>query len=87
MIEGDIELKKFTGSHRERLAKIFSQYINPDQTLRDFFLKSCKSGYLEPPKFRHSITGVTTEGIFSLLVNLFLTPFDEYTDKLKKEFN
>lgn len=34
------------------------------------------------------MTGVTTGGSFySLFANLFLTPFDEYTDKLKKEFN
>ncbi len=88
IVEGDIELKNFTGFHRQRLAKIFSQYINPDQTLRNFFWKSCKAGCLEPSKFRHAITGVTTGGSFyPLFANLFLTPFDEYTDKLKKEFN
>jgi hypothetical protein len=96
MIEGDIELKNFTGVHRHRLTQIFSQYIKPDQTLMNFYRMLYKLRYLELPKFQHYLTGVLTalspwrsEGadiIYPLFANLFLTPFDEYTDKLKKEF-
>lgn len=105
MIEGDIELKNFASNHRHKLTQIFSQYIDPDQTLMDFYQKFYKLRYLEPPKFKHFLTGVLTvlssrssgvlefvhsvrrPGIYyPLFANLFLTPFDEYTDKLKKEF-
>ena len=99
MIEGNIELKNFASIHRHRLIQIFSQYINPDQTLMNFYWKLYKFRYLESPKFKHYLTGVLSprssgvlelvhsEGIlYPLFANLFLTPFDEYTDKLKKEF-
>lgn len=96
MIEGDIELKNFFSTHRHRLTQIFSQYIKPDQTLINFYRMFYKLRYLEQPKFQHSLTGVITalsprrsggaDFFYPLFANLLLTPFDEYTDKLKKEF-
>lgn len=96
MIKGDIELKNFSGLHYHRLTQIFRRYINPDQTLMNFYSKFYKLRYLELPKFKHSLTGVITVlspwrsggagKFYPLFANLFLTPFDEYTDKLKKEF-
>jgi hypothetical protein len=96
MIEGDIELKNFSSIYRHRLTQIFSRYIKPDKTLMDFYMMLYKLRYLEQPKFQHSLTGVITalypcksggaDYFYPLFANLFLTPFDEYTDKLKKEF-
>jgi len=87
MIEGDIK-SYFDSIDHHILEEIFKRYINPDQNLINLYWKLVKAGYIEQEdKFRHSITGVPQGGIISpLFANLYLTPFDEFMDQLKREW-
>lgn len=86
MIEGDIK-GYFDNIDHEILSSLIKERINPDRTMMGLFQKIFKAGYLENSKFKHSLIGVPQGGIISpILSNLYLTPFDEFIDKLKEKY-
>jgi nicotine oxidoreductase len=86
MIEGDIK-GYFDNIDHKILTSLIKEKINPDRTLMGLFQKIFKAGYLENSKIKHSLIGVPQGGIISpILSNLYLTPFDEFIDKLKEKY-
>jgi retron-type reverse transcriptase len=86
MIVGDLKLQDFSNLDPQILAQIFLKYIKPDQTFLKLFGKFCRAARAKKhlkEQAKLSLTGVTLDGIlYPLLANLYLTPFDEYVDKL-----
>lgn len=86
MIEGDIK-GYFDNIDHTVMSKIIKERLDPDRTLIGLFNKFLKAGYMENAKYVHSITGMPQGGIISpILSNLYLTPFDEFMDELKKKY-
>ena len=86
MIEGDLK-GYFDNIDHKILNKIIEERLTPDRTLKSLLNKFIKAGYLQGRKFVHSILGVLQGGIISpILSNLYLTPFDEFMDNLKKKY-
>jgi hypothetical protein len=86
VIVGDLKLQDFSNLDPKILAQIFLKYIKPDQTFLKLFGKFCRAARAKKhlkEQAKLSLTGVTLDGIiYPLLANLYLTPFDEYVDKL-----
>jgi group II intron reverse transcriptase/maturase len=86
MIEGDIK-GYFDNIDHQLLAKIITERLNPDRTIMGLIWKFFRAGYIEEGKFQHSILGVPQGGIISpILSNLYLTPFDEFLEELKRKY-
>ena len=87
IIEGDITGYSDNIDHHI-LAKLIKEKINPDQTIMNLIWKFLRAGYMKVEKgYKDSLIGVPQGGILSpILSNLYLTPFDEYVDFLKKKF-
>jgi hypothetical protein len=86
MIVGDLKLQDFSNLDPQILAQIFLKYIKPDHTFLKLFGKFCRAARTKKhlkEQAKLSLTGVTLDGIlYPLLANLYLTPFDEYVDKI-----
>jgi retron-type reverse transcriptase len=86
MIEGDIK-GYFDNIDHQLLAKLITERLNPDRTIMGLIWNFFRAGYIEEGSFQHSILGVPQGGILSpILSNLFLTPFDEFLDELKRKY-
>jgi hypothetical protein len=83
-------LENFSSNDYQRLAKIFIKYIKPDN--KDFCFKflqaACSVSNTQIHPFKQGLTGITSssKGVISPFVHLLFIPFDEYLEKLKKEF-
>lgn len=86
MIEGDIK-GYFDNIDHNKLNQLIKDKLNPDRTMFGIFQKMFKAGYLEENRLKHSILGVPQGGIISpILSNLYLTPLDEFMEKLKEKY-
>jgi group II intron reverse transcriptase/maturase len=86
MIEGDLK-GYFDNIDHQLLAKLITERLNPDRTIMGLIWKFIRAGYIEEGNFQHSLLGVPQGGILSpILSNLFLTPFDEFLDELKRKY-
>jgi nicotine oxidoreductase len=86
MIEGDIK-GYFDNIDPQLLAKNITERLNPDRTIMGLIWKFFRAGYIEEGNFQHSNFGVPPGGILSpILFNLYLTPFDEFLDELKRKY-
>lgn len=90
IIEGSLELENFSSNDYQRLAKFFIKYINPDHKdlCFKFFQAACSVSNTKIHPFKQGLTGITSssKGVISPFVHLLFIPFDEYLEKLKKEF-
>lgn len=85
-IEGDIS-GFFDHIDHEVLISILQKRIDDDRFLR-LIRKFLKAGYLEDWKFHNTYSGTPQGGIVSpILANIYLDQFDQYMERLKKEFD
>ena len=82
MIEGKIK-NYFENIDINILGNIIKNKLNPDKTLMGIFRKILKARYIENPYIQEIGGGGI---ISSLLYNLYLTPLDDFIEKLKVKY-
>ena len=86
IIEGDIK-GYLDNIDYEILANIIKNRLNPDRTIMGILHKIFRAGYIVNDKPRHSILGIPQGGtLAAMLFNLYLTPLDDFMNKLKDKF-
>jgi len=93
IIEGRVN-KVFENIHYNILVNIIKKKLNPDRTLIGIFYKLLNAGYLVNACYDiyrdyvwRNVDKVFLGGIISpILLNLYLTPLDEFIDKLKENY-
>lgn len=59
-----------------------------DPRFMELIRKTLKAGYMEFPKYTHSVVGTLQGSIISpILCNIYMNEFDKYIEGLEKEFN
>lgn len=86
MIEGDIK-GYLDNIDYEILANIIKNKLNADRTIIGILHKIFRAGYIVNDKPRHSILGIFQGGtLAATLFNLYLTPLDDFMNKLNDKF-
>lgn len=86
MIEGDIK-GYFDNINHVKMMELLKERLGLDRTLIGLINKFFKAGYIENDKYNYSDVGVPQGGVISpLLSNLYLTPLDEFAEKLKEKY-
>jgi hypothetical protein len=82
-------LENFSSNDYQRLAKIFIKYVNPGDLdfCFKFFQAACSASNTKAHPFKEGLGNIifSSKCIISPFIHLFLTPFDEYLEKLSKE--